>query len=550
MNRIDRMEKQIDIRNDASPFGDCSQFGSLSCSSCKSCLKVWLFHSFVRRVPAKATLKAIYLILPVLLALAAGCNFAPKYTPPPMATPPAFKETNGWKTAEPADAVIKGKWWELFGDAQLNALEEQVNVSNQTIVASLENFLAAREVAKEARSQLYPTVTADPSVTWTKPSANAGGSSVSIGSSSNAVTSGNPNNVLRNYLLPLDASWEPDLWGSIRNTVAASTYAAQASAAQLENMRLTMQAELAVDFYNLRFQDELIGLYNSTITNYRASLELTKTLFETGIDSDLDVAQADSLLQTTLAQATALGIQRAQYEHAIAMLVGQPASSFSLTPMQRPDKPPAIPVGLPAQLLERRPDVAAAERTVAEANASIGVARAAYYPTISLSGAVGYQSSALSKLLDSSSFYWAAGVAASEIVFDAGKRNAVTRQAWASYRADAATYRQTVLAAFQQVEDNLAALRILETENAQQEVAVRAAQRSLDLAIERYRLGINSYLNVITAQVALLSNQQTDVNIRLQQMTSAVGLVMALGGGWTTNDLPTSHAVLHASASN
>jgi NodT family efflux transporter outer membrane factor (OMF) lipoprotein len=500
---------------------------------------------------SKATLKAVFWSLLTALALAAGCNFAPKYTVPPVATPPAYKETNGWKTAEPADAVIKGKWWEMFDDPQLNALEEQVAISNQTVVAALENFLAARAVAKEARSQLYPTITADPSVTWTKPSANAGTSGISVGSSSNAVGSGSSgSSVYRAYSLPLDASWEPDLWGSIRNTVAASAFAAQASAAQLENMRLTVQAELAVDFYELRFQDELIGLYNSTITNYRASLDLTKTLFETGIDSDLDVAQADSLLETTLAQATALGIQRAQFEHAIALLVGQPASSFSLIPKPRSDKPPAVPLGLPAQLLERRPDVAAAERTVAEANASIGVARAAYYPTISLSGAVGYQSSALSKLLDSSSFYWAAGVAASEVVFDAGKRNAVTQQAWASYRADAANYRETVLTAFQQVEDNVAALRILDIENGQQEVAVRAAQRNLDLATERYRLGINSYLNVITAQVSLLSNQQTDVSIRLQQMTSAVQLVMALGGGWSTGDMPTPHGVFHSSGSN
>lgn len=498
-------------------------------------------------------MKAVFWGLLAALALAAGCNFAPHYKVPPVATPPAYKETNGWKTAQPSDAVIKGKWWEMFNDPQLDALEDQVNVSNQTIVAALETFLAAREVAVQARTQLYPTVTADPSVSWTKPSANAGGSATSTGSSSTVVGGSggsSQNTVFRSYILPLDASWEPDLWGSIRNTVAASAYAAQASAAQLENMRLTMQAELAVDFYDLRFQDELIALFNSTITNYKASLDLTKTLFETGIDSDLDVAQADSLLETTLAQATALGIARAQYEHAIALLVGQPASTFSLTPKPQHDKPPDVPLGLPAQLLERRPDVAAAERTVAEANASIGVARAAYYPSISLTGTVGYQSSALSKLLNSSSFYWAAGVAASDVVFDAGKRNAVTRQAWANYRADAATYRETVLTAFQQVEDNLAALRILGIENGQQEVAVKAAQRNLDLAIERYRLGINSYLNVITAQVSLLSNQQTDVSIRLQLMTSAVQLVMALGGGWNTGDLPTSHGVFHYSGTN
>jgi NodT family efflux transporter outer membrane factor (OMF) lipoprotein len=493
---------------------------------------------------SKATLKAVFWSLLTALALAAGCNFAPKYTVPPVATPPAFKETNGWKTAEPSDAVIKGKWWEMFNDPQLNDLEQQINVSNQTIVAALETFLAAREVAVQARTQLYPTLTAEPDYTKARGSSNGGGA----GGTGGAATSGGKVNA--SYMLPLDASWEPDLWGSVRNTVAASTYAAQASAAQLENMRLTLQAELAVDFYSLRFQDELIALFNSTITNYKASLDLTKTLFETGIDSDLDVAQADSLLQTTLAQATALGIARAQFEHAIALLVGQPASTFSLTPKPQPDKPPAVPLGLPAQLLERRPDVAAAERAVAEANASIGVARAAYYPSISLSGAVGYQSSALSKLLRPSSYFWAAGVAGSEVVFDAGRRNAVTRQAWASYRADVATYRETVLTAFQQVEDNLSALRILDTENGQQEVAVRAAQRNLDLAVERYRLGINSYLNVITAQVSLLSNQQTDVSIRLQRMTSAVQLVMALGGGWSTTNMPTPKGVFHSSGTN
>jgi len=493
---------------------------------------------------SQATLKGIFwsLTAALALALAAGCNFAPKYTVPPLATPTAFKETNGWKTAEPADTVIKGKWWEMFNDPQLNALEDQVSISNQTLVAALENFLAARAVAKQARSQLFPTVTADPSYTKAQASSNGGGS---VGGASSQG-----GNLYSSYSLPLDATWEPDLWGSIRNTVAASVYSAQATAAQLENMRLTVEAELAVDFYELRAQDELIALYSNTIASYKDSLDLTKTLFESGIDSDLDVAQADSLLETTLAQATALGIQRAQYEHAIALLVGQSASIFSLNPAPRAYKAPLVPLGLPAQLLERRPDIAAAERAVAEANASIGVARAAYYPTVSLTGGTGFQSSTLSKLVQSSSFYWAAGVAASETIFDAGKRKAVTEQSWANYRANAATYRQAVLTAFQQVEDNLAALRILSTETDQQDVAVRAAQRNLDLAVQRYRLGINSYLNVITAQVSLLSNQQTAVSIHMQQMTSSVQLVMALGGGWTTNDLPSTKRVIHDTASH
>jgi NodT family efflux transporter outer membrane factor (OMF) lipoprotein len=489
---------------------------------------------------SKATLKAC--LGSLLVALAAGCNFAPKYTVPPMAImPAAYKETNGWKTAEPADAAIKGQWWEMFNDPQLNGLEDQVCLSNQTIVNALENFLAARAVAKQARSQLLPTVTADPSYNKGKASANGGNS---IGG---APSTGGQN--YSSYSLPADASWEPDLWGSIRNTVAASVDSAQATAAQWQNLRLTVQAELAVDFYELRAQDELIELYSNSIVSYRDSLDLTKTLFEAGIDSDLDVAEADSLLETTLAQATALGIQRAQYEHAIALLMGQPASTFSLKPAPQAYQPPTVPLGLPAQLLERRPDIAAAERAVAEANASIGVARAAYYPSFDLTGGTGFQSSTMSKLLESSSFYWALGVSASETIFDAGKRKAVTEQAWANYRANAATYREAVLTAFQQVEDNVAALRILSTEIAQQEVAVKAAQKNLDLSIQRYRLGINSYLNVITAQVSLLSNQQTAVSIHMQQMTSSVQLIMALGGGWNSGALPSSRRVIHETGS-
>src|ERR1700722_4621414 len=353
---------------------------------------------------SKATIKVVCLSLLAALALAAGCNFAPTYTVPPVATPTAYKETNNWKTAEPADAMIKGKWWEMFNDPQLNTLEGQVTVSNQNLVASLENFLAGRAVAKQAQSQLFPTITADPSATRGKASSNEG---ASVGGAP-----GGGGKTYSSYSLPLDASWEPDLWGSIRNTVAASTYSAQASAAQLENLRLTLQAELAVDFYQLRSQDELIDLYSNTIVNYRDSLELTKTLFATGIDSDLDVAQADTLLETTLAQATALGIQRAQYEHAIALLVGQAASTFSLKPAPMKYSPPPVPLGLPTQLLERRPDIAAAERGVATSNAVIGVARAAYFPTVSLTGGVGLQSSTLSQLLKSSSFYWAAGAGA------------------------------------------------------------------------------------------------------------------------------------------
>ncbi len=456
------------------------------------------------------------------LILLTGCNLAPGYHQPSVQTPPAFKETNAWKLAQPGDGVIKGKWWESFNDPQLNALEEQVAISNQNIVAALENFFAARALVKEARSASYPTVSVDPALTKSSPARS-------------------PNNgIISSYTLPLDASWEPDFWDAVRNTVRADAYAAQASAATLENMKLTAQAELAVDYYELRSQDEMIQLFNETVKAYRESVDLTTTLFQTGIDSELDEAQADALLQTTLAQAAALGIQRAQYEHAIALLAGQPASTFSLRPAPISTPPPAIPVGLPSTLLERRPDVASAERTVAEANARIGVARAAWFPTLSLTGSAGYQSTSLSSLLSPPSLFWAVGASLSETLFDAGRRKAANEQAWANYRSTAANYRQTVLTAFQQVEDNLAALRILTTETQQQNVAVKASQKSLDLSMERYRLGIASYLNVITAQETLLGNQQTAVTLRMQQMVSSVQLIMALGGGWNTSELPSS----------
>ncbi len=460
--------------------------------------------------------------------LLAGCNLAPSYRQPSVQTPPAFKETNAWKLAQPSDGVIKGKWWESFNDPQLNALEEQVAISNQNIAAALENFLAARALVKEARSAYYPTVSADPSATKTKAAQTAPSAfSASHGSYST-------------YTLPADASWEPDLWDAVRNTVRADVYAAQASAAILENMKLIAQAELAADYYELRGQDEMIQLFDETVKAYRESVDLTTTLFQTGIDSELDEAQADALLQTTLAQAAALGIQRAQYEHAIALLVGQPASTFSLNPAPISTPPPAVPVGLPSTLLERRPDVASAERTVAEANAQIGVARAAWFPTLSLSGSAGYESTSLSSLVSPPSFFWSVGASLSETIFDAGKRRADDEQAWANYRSMVANYRQTVLTAFQQVEDNLASLRILSTETQQQNVAVKASQKSLDLSMERYRLGIASYLNVIAAQETLLGNQQTAVTLRMQQMVSSVQLIMALGGGWNTSELPSS----------
>jgi NodT family efflux transporter outer membrane factor (OMF) lipoprotein len=469
------------------------------------------------------------------LSLFGGCSFAPKYTVPPVQTPAAYKEMDGWKVAQPKDDVIRGKWWEMFNDPPLSALEEQVAISNQTLLAALANLQQARAVIGEARSQYFPTVSAEPSVTKTFPSAN-----LKSGASSGGNSGGNPTV----YTLPLDASWEPDLWGAIRNTVKADVYSAQASAATLENLRLTAQADVAADYFSLRGQDALKAVLDATVVAYQKTLDLTKALFQQGIDSDEDVSQAETQLATVQAQDTNVGIQRAQYEHAIALLLGKPASTFSI-PVQLPAtnftvQPPEIPVGIPSELLERRPDVAAAERSVAAANAQIGVARAAFFPTLTLTGSAGFESTSVANLLSGPSAFAALGAMLVQPVFDAGLREATVQQFAAARNATVANYRQAVLTAFQQVEDNLAALRILSQERQQQDTAVRSAERTLALATHRYELGIDSYLNVIVAQTALLNNQQTEVNLRTQQMTSSVQLILTLGGGWDSSQLSLS----------
>jgi NodT family efflux transporter outer membrane factor (OMF) lipoprotein len=469
------------------------------------------------------------------LVLFKGCDKAPKYAKPPVATPPAykeiapeaFKETDDWKFAHPNDAVIRGKWWEMFGDAQLNTLEEQLNTANQNIALADANFRAARAIVKESRSEYFPTVTTSPSIIVSRQSGAATHSNVSPGRQS------------VNYTLPFDATWEPDFWGRIRNTVVASASEAQASAADLQNVRLSVEAELAFDYYQLRSQDAEKALLDASITAYQQQLELTRVRFQTGIASDEDVAQAETQLETTQAQATDLGIARAQLEHAIALLTGQPASTFSLPAAPSDSKPPAIPVGLPSQLLERRPDIAAAERRVAEANADIGVTKAAFFPSLVLGATGGFESTSIASWFTWPARFFSLGPTLSQTLFDKGRRKAATEVSRAQYDATVANYRNTVLTSFQEVEDNLAALRILSHELDQQNEAVASAQRALTLSNERYKSGIDSYLNVITAQAALLNNQRTVVNLRTQQMTASVELIKALGGGWNASELPT-----------
>jgi NodT family efflux transporter outer membrane factor (OMF) lipoprotein len=504
----------------------------------------------------------------------------PKYvTPTAPAAAPEYKETaqtayantppGAWQPAKPGDAMLKGKWWEVFHEPELNALEEQLDINNQNIAVYFQNFMAARAQVREAKSQYYPTLTTDPSFTRTKSpstlhgagttsSTNSSGSSGSgsgSGGGTGGGTTGSATGVTTSsgvtssvISLPFDVSWEPDLWGKIRNTVREYQYAAQVSAADLENERLTEQADLAEYYFELRGQDALQELYKQTLDADQKSLDLTKSLYETGIDNDESVAEAEITLENAQEASTGVATNRAIYEHAIATLIGKPASSFTMPVKPLTTQVPAIPVGLPSQLLQRRPDVAAAERTVAEANALIGVETAAYYPTLSLTGSGGLESSAISTLFSVPALFWSAGASASETIFDAGLRRATVAQYRAQYNADAATYRQTVLTAFQQVEDYLSTLRVTSAQIQQEDTAVKSAQRYVDIATARYETGLDPYLDVLTAQTTLLSDQQQQVTLRVSEMTAAVELVQALGGGWDNTQLPAAATVTHDAA--
>jgi NodT family efflux transporter outer membrane factor (OMF) lipoprotein len=486
-----------------------------------------------------------YAGLLIATALLPSCVVGPKYHKPEVQSPTAYQElaptddrtAQGWKVAQPTDDKIHDKWWEMFNDPQLNELEDRVNVNNQTIAAAFASFQEARALVRQAQSQYFPTLSTNPSVTRSRTPASLARSATS-GVTTTPTATAPAAFQSTDYVFPFDASWTPDLWGRVRNTVRSNAAGAAASAADLENTRLTQQAELAVDYYQLRSQDSLKQILDSTVAAFEESLKLTQVLYDTGIDADEAVAQADVQLKSAQAQDTNLDIARAQFEHAIALLVGEPASSFRLPPQPLNVLPPAVPVGIPSQLLERRPDVAKDERLMAQANAQIGIATAAYYPTLTLSATGGFESSSLSTWFMWPSRFWSVGPALAETLFDAGLRKATVAQFQANYDQTVATYRGTVLTAFQQVEDNLAALRILSQEIVQQDAAVAAAQRFLNIATDRYKLGLDPYLDVLTAQTTLLGNQQTAVQLRLQQVSATIQLIEALGGGWDSARLP------------
>jgi NodT family efflux transporter outer membrane factor (OMF) lipoprotein len=460
------------------------------------------------------------------MLLVAGCTVGPNYRRPATEVPATYKEVGNWKQAQPNDQNIGGNWWEMFQDPQLNALELQVNVSNQNLKAAAAQYTQARALVRYYRSYYFPTIDGGASATRNRISNNRPASIVANGTTYN------------DYQIPLELSYEVDVWGRVRRTVESYREQAQASAADLATVNLSMHAQLALDYFQARTLDAEEQLLNSTVTEYEQALELIESRFAGGLSSDLEVQQAKTQLETTRAQAIDVGVARAQFEHAVAVLIGKPPADFSLPPLPLVAPPPPIPVGLPSELLERRPDIASAERLMTSANAQIGVAKAAYYPTISLGATGGFESGVITTLISGPSVFWSVGGSAMETIFDAGRRRANLDQAMAAYDQVVANYRQTVLTGFQQVEDNVAALRILEHEAEVQEKAVTAAQKYLVLANTRYVGGVTSYLEVTIAESAALSNEITAVNILGRRMVDAVTLVQALGGGWDRSSLP------------
>ena len=471
-----------------------------------------------------------------------GCVVGPKYHAPVTPAPTVYKETppaqpsqntdtGTWTVAQPQDAMLRGNWWEIFHEPELNSLEDQLNINNENIKVYFENYMEARAIVREARAQYFPTASAAPSYSRTQSSSNLTNS-----------TQANPGKLSSLYALPITVSWEPDLWGKIRNEVHAAQYNAQVSAADLENERLSEQISLAEYFFEIRGQDALIHLYADTVAADKNALQLTQTQYETGVGDKISVVEAEATLQTAQSNATNLELLRTQYEHAIAVLVGKQASVFSIPVRPLTTAPPPIPIGVPSQLLQRRPDIAAAERTMAAENAEIGVARAAFYPNLTLSASGGTESSAFTHLLDWPSRFWSIGPTISQPLFDAAL-NPTLHQYVAIYNADLANYRQTVLTAFQQVEDYLAEVRILSQQIQQQRQAVASDQSALDLEMARYQTGLDPYIDVVTLQTTLLNGQQVLANLQIEQMTGAVGLVGSLGGGWDTSQLPTPSQV-------
>jgi NodT family efflux transporter outer membrane factor (OMF) lipoprotein len=482
-------------------------------------------------------LRAGILVFSTAAIMISGCTVGPNYQRPTAPSAPAFKESavpvpppnppnGGWKQVAPNDSAIRPNWWEMYQDPQLNKLEEQVAVSNQTLKASYEQYMQARAAIQVFRSQYFPTLSVAPAASRDRVSANR------------PLHVAGTQTTYSDLALQGQATWEPDLWGSIRRSVESQRATTQAAAADLANVDLSVRSELAMDYFELRGLDTQQRLLDDTVQQYQQYLDLTKTRFAGGVATDSDVALAQTQLDQTRAQAIDIGVARAQFEHAIATLTGTPASSFGLAPAPLDLQLPQVPLGVPSQLLERRPDVAAAERRTDAANAQIGIAIAAYYPTVTIGGGGGFESQSFGTLIQGPSSLWSLGGSAVELLFDAGRRHALTEEARHAYEVNAANYRQTVLQAFQDVEDNLSGLRILNSESLTQQRAVDSARRSLSISTNRYKGGVTTYLEVITAQATQLANERTAADITTRQFAASVQLIKALGGGWDTTKLP------------
>ena len=471
---------------------------------------------------------SVLLLLGALL-ISSGCMVGPNYRRPPAPVPTAFKEKppDGWKEAKPSDAALKGKWWEIYNDPQLNALEEQVSISNQNVLAAEAQYRAARAEVQIARSALFPTLTAGPTLSVAQGTG---------GVSANQVAAAGGTHT--NYQIPFDVSYQVDLWGSIRRTIRANAETAQATEAQLENAKLTYQADLAQDYFQLHGTDSAMALLQSTVDSYTGYLKLTQARHTSGIASGADVAQAETQLDSAKEQLIDFGVARAQYEHAIAILVGKAPAELSISPQTLKGQPPQVPVAFPSTLLERRPDIAMLERQMAALNEQVGIADAAYYPSLTISGGAGLASSSFVSLFTWAARFWTAGATLSQTLYDAGKRRGAVNVAKADFDAGMANYRQTVLTAFQQVEDELAALRVLEQETGATNETVKAAQTALDITTAQYKAGTATYLQVETSQTALFAEQEALVNLLTRRMVSSVLLVEALGGGWDSSQLP------------
>jgi NodT family efflux transporter outer membrane factor (OMF) lipoprotein len=478
-----------------------------------------------RRMRIHRTTRTLGLGLFVLLG---GCAVGPDYVRPRVDAPAAFKELDGWKTAAPRDGEIRGNWWEVFGDPVLNSLEERIGTSNQDLARAEAQHRQAKAAIRAARAGFFPVITGGVSKARTK----APDSRVTTTRSSSATTTVDP---VTTDTLKLDASWEADVWGRVRREVESNEAAADAGAADVETTRLSLQATLAQIYFQLRATETQMTLYEDTIAAYQKTYQLAENQHAAGIVSRVDVAQAQTQLKAAQAQATDLAIQRAQLEHALASLVGEPASTFALAPAHKPDAAvPAVPVGLPSDLLERRPDVAAAERRVAAANAQIGVAKTAYFPAFAISASSGYERQGAVDWLTAPNRFWSLGAALAQTLFSGGLRQAQTDQATAAYDVGVATYRQTVINAFKEVEDNLATLRLLEQEALIQNEASTSAHEAATITINQYKAGIVSYVNVVIAQTAVLTNERAQADIRSRQLVASVQLVKALGGGWAS----------------